>query len=165
VAIAKAIEEAIGKRQGQRTDMQLQQNFAEVPHGTQTRDVAAQKAGFGNPETYRQAKRVVERGVQELVEAMDAATTHTARRKQLYEALHPEARHRSSEKQSQRGSAKPADTVSPGFSADTAAKTGLTERTVQRYAQVGERLDEDVKEAIAPPPRAACLRRHVWLME
>jgi hypothetical protein len=35
------------------------------PHfelGTKTRDVAAEKAGFGNRMTYRQAKQVVEEG-------------------------------------------------------------------------------------------------------
>jgi hypothetical protein len=143
VAIAKAIEAAIGKRQGQRTDRGLPANSPEVQAGDETREIAAKKAGFGGATTYREARRVVENGVQELVEAMDAATTQTARRKAIYEALHPEARHRSSEKQSQRGAAKPAETVSPGFSADTAAKTGLTERTVQLYAQVGERLADD----------------------
>jgi hypothetical protein len=71
VAIAKAIEAAIGKRQGQRTDKGLVQHFAQVPAGVKTREIAAEKAGFDNHETYRQARRVVERGVQELVEAMD----------------------------------------------------------------------------------------------
>jgi ParB family chromosome partitioning protein len=75
VAIAKAIEAAIGKRQGQRTDKGLVENFPQVAPGTKTRDVAAEKAGFGNPKTYQQARRVVEKGVAELVEAMDAATT------------------------------------------------------------------------------------------
>lgn len=72
VAIGKAIEELIGSRQGQRTDTELQQNFAEVEPGKQTREVAAEKAGFGNAETYRQAKKVIEAGAPELVSAMDA---------------------------------------------------------------------------------------------
>jgi hypothetical protein len=162
VAIAKAIEEAIGERRGRGN----QENFPEL-RGTQTRDVAAEKAGFGNPKTYQQARRVVEKGVQELVEAMDAATTQTARRKAIYEALHPEAR---AEEQRKKGLNVSAETVSAlkevkPFTADTAAKTGLTERTVQLYAQVGERLADEVKEAIAWPPRAAGLHRRVWLME
>lgn len=58
----------LGKRQGQRTDLAktgqpdliggIPQNFAELP-GKETLEVAATKAGFGNKETYRQAKAVV----------------------------------------------------------------------------------------------------------
>jgi acetyl-CoA carboxylase alpha subunit len=73
VAIAKAIEAAIGERRGRGNV----QNVAQY-HGTKTREIAANKAGFENPETYRQARRVVENGVKELVEAMDKG--HHARR-------------------------------------------------------------------------------------
>jgi ParB family chromosome partitioning protein len=84
------------------------------------------------------------------------ATTQTARRKAIYEALHPEA------KRGVAGAAKrwhkdATDTVSVAFAADTSAKTGVSERTVWRYVQVGERLADDVKEAIAQTPRAAGL--------
>ncbi len=93
VAIAKAIEERIGNRQGKRTDQagpglpdkypevekdqgkpKLQQNFAEVEPaaGEQTRGAAARVAGFGNHETYRQARTVVANGTATLAEAMDA---------------------------------------------------------------------------------------------
>ena len=43
------------------------------PHadGQKTRQIAAEKAGFGNETTYRQAKNVVEHAEPELVEAMD----------------------------------------------------------------------------------------------
>ena len=44
----------------------LPQNFAEVA-GKETRQVAAEKAGFGNAETYRQAKTVVTQAEPELV--------------------------------------------------------------------------------------------------
>ena len=47
------------------------QNFAQVPPGVKTRQIAAKKAGFGNPETYRQAKQVVNTGTPELIEAVD----------------------------------------------------------------------------------------------
>lgn len=81
VAIAKAIEDEIGNRRGQRTDLKseeqggmlgggLPQNFGEVKRG-ETAEVAAKKAGFGNPETYRQAKTVIEQAEPELVDAMD----------------------------------------------------------------------------------------------
>jgi phage N-6-adenine-methyltransferase len=68
VAIAEAMRAEMGNRQGQRTE--LLQNLAEVA-GRTTREIVAAKAGFGNPETYRQAKTVVTKGVPELVEAMD----------------------------------------------------------------------------------------------
>jgi len=59
VAIAKAIERTVGNRQGQRTD-QLRGKIPEVAPGTRTRENAAEKAGFGNDTTYRQAAKVVE---------------------------------------------------------------------------------------------------------
>jgi len=87
VAIGTAIEEQLGNRQGQRTDKELLQNFAEVktssdpepirqnfaelPKGKTTREIAAEKAGFGNPETYRQAKHVVDHAPQEITDQMD----------------------------------------------------------------------------------------------
>ena len=39
--------------------------------GQKTREIAAQKAGFGSEFTYRQAKTVVQNASPELVEAMD----------------------------------------------------------------------------------------------
>lgn len=79
VAIAEAVREQLGNRQGQRTDKLPEgesgvpvQNFAQVQPGAKTRQIAAKKAGFGNAETYRQAKAVTETGVPELVEKMDA---------------------------------------------------------------------------------------------
>ena len=73
VAIAEAIKAEIGNRQGQRTDRaEPLQNFAEVAPGQTTREAVAKAAGFGNAETYRQAKAVVEKGDPALVQAMDA---------------------------------------------------------------------------------------------
>jgi hypothetical protein len=59
VAIGKAIERQIGNRRGQRTD-QLREKIPEVAPGKRTREAAAEKAGFGNDTTYRQAAKVVE---------------------------------------------------------------------------------------------------------
>jgi hypothetical protein len=73
VAIAKAIEREIGNRQGQRTDRQPVQKIAQVEPDRKTRDSAAEQAGFGNPETYRQAAKVVESGTARLIQAMDGA--------------------------------------------------------------------------------------------
>ncbi len=72
VAIGKALEVELGDRQGQRTDRELPENIPEVEPGVETREFAAKKAGFGNFKTYEQAKRVVDQGTPELVEAMDA---------------------------------------------------------------------------------------------
>ena len=72
VAIGAALEAEIGDRQGQRTDMELQENIPEVQPGVETREFAAKKAGFGNHKTYEQAKRVVERAVDEVIAQMDS---------------------------------------------------------------------------------------------
>ena len=72
VAIGNALEEEIGSRQGERTDMELPQYIAEVEPGVETREFAAKKAGFGNRTTYEQAKRVVERAVDEVIAQMDS---------------------------------------------------------------------------------------------
>lgn len=81
VAIAKAIEDELQatERRGRpkadtgHADLigpEKAQNFAEL-QGKETRDIAAEKAGFGNRETYRQAKAVTEHAEPELIEAMD----------------------------------------------------------------------------------------------
>jgi DNA modification methylase/ParB-like chromosome segregation protein Spo0J len=71
VAIAKAIERQIGNRRGQRTDRQRVQEIAQVEPGRKTRDQAAERAGFGNHETYRQAAKVIANGTPRLIQAMD----------------------------------------------------------------------------------------------
>lgn len=71
VAIARAIADELGNRQGERTD-QHPQNIAEVKKGQETREFAAKKAGFGNRETFRQAENVVNTAEPEIVEAMDS---------------------------------------------------------------------------------------------
>lgn len=68
VAIAMRIEEALGNRQGQRTE--LLQTFAEVPQGN-SRDLAADAVGWSG-EQYRQAKRVMADADDETKEAVDA---------------------------------------------------------------------------------------------
>ena len=71
VAIARAIERQIGNRRGRRTDRERVQEIAQVDPGEKTRDAAAERAGFGNHETYRQAAKVVENGTPRLIQAMD----------------------------------------------------------------------------------------------
>ena len=69
-AIAKAVVEELGNRQGQRTDKQHQDNCPEVK-GKQTREIAAKRAGFHSEQEFRRAADVVELGAPELVDAMD----------------------------------------------------------------------------------------------
>lgn len=71
VAIGKAIERQVGNRQGKRTDKQLRGKIPEVSPGKRTREIAAEKAGFGNDKTYRQATKVVNNGTPKLIQAMD----------------------------------------------------------------------------------------------
>lgn len=71
VAIAKAIERQMGNRRGQRTDKQRLGKIPYVEPGKTTRETAAEKAGFGNDKTYRQAAKVVEGGTPKLIQAMD----------------------------------------------------------------------------------------------
>lgn len=47
-------------------------NCSQFEPGRKSREIAAEKAGFGSHMTYRRAKRVVEKGAPELVDAMDA---------------------------------------------------------------------------------------------
>lgn len=77
VEVAKRIEEAVGNRQGQRTDIkpesgkkELMPTLAQVEPGTKTREIAAQSVDM-KPETYRKAKAVVESGDNELIHQMD----------------------------------------------------------------------------------------------
>jgi hypothetical protein len=65
VAIARAVERQVGNRRGQRTD-QLRGKIPEVAPGKRTREAAAERAGFGNDKTYRQAAKVVANGTPRL---------------------------------------------------------------------------------------------------
>jgi len=53
--------ETVRNRRGQRTD-QLVGKLPQVTPGKKTRKVAAEKAGFGNDKTYRQAAKVLQKG-------------------------------------------------------------------------------------------------------
>lgn len=80
--------------------------------------------------------------------AQDAA--HIARRKAIYEALHPETRaesfhgnrHTGSRRQSGEGQIR-------RFTAETAKGTGRSERSVQRSAERGKKLGTDLLDRIA----------------
>lgn len=69
-SIAKAIEERLGERKGQRTDKHSS-NCDEVHRG-RTKKIAATKAGFPSQDSYQRASKVVAKGSPELVDAMDS---------------------------------------------------------------------------------------------
>ena len=72
----------------------------------------------------------------------------TARRKEAYEALHPETKHGTPGVSRQVGDTRDrCDTER--FTADTARKTGQSERKVQRDAGRGEKIEPAVLTAIA----------------
>lgn len=80
----------------------------------------------------------------------------TARRKEAYEALHPETRS-TSEGGGGRNNAtrrQLGDDIAERFTADTAARTGESERTVQRNAERGERIDAKALEMLRGTVRA-----------
>lgn len=57
LAIADAVRREIGNRQGQRTELVTEKS--QVLSGRKTREVAAERAGFGSRETLRRAEKVV----------------------------------------------------------------------------------------------------------
>jgi hypothetical protein len=72
VAIGRSMAGRLGERQGQRTDLELPHNSAEVEPGAETRDLAAEKSGLGSHFTYEQAEKVCDEAVPELVALMEA---------------------------------------------------------------------------------------------
>lgn len=72
------------------------------------------------------------------------AAYQTSRRKEIYEALHPETKHGAA------GAAGRWDAVAnyatASFTADAAAKTGRAERTIRQDAARGEALGEALKD-------------------
>ena len=70
-----------------------------------------------------------------------------ARRKELYEALHPETTREATLKQNRTD--KMSERTVPSFAADTAAKTGKSERQVRRDVAIGIGVPDDVVAVIA----------------
>ena len=79
------------------------------------------------------------------------------RRKELYEALHPETRHggKPGRTDGKRGKIK-SDKLSSliSFAADTAAKTGTSRRTVERSVALAEKLDDQAVDELGEHPVA-----------
>lgn len=68
----------------------------------------------------------------------------TRRRKEAYEALHPETKHGGDRASRQLGDLKETDR----FTADTAVRTGTSERVVQRNAERGTRISEQALQLV-----------------
>jgi ParB-like chromosome segregation protein Spo0J len=78
---------------------------------------------------------------------------HMSRRKQLYEALHPEVKHGGAPGKAGGGKAKSKDARVASFAADTAKKTGLSQRTVQEDVQIAK-LSPESKRVVKGTPLA-----------
>jgi ParB/RepB/Spo0J family partition protein len=75
---------------------------------------------------------------------------HLARRKAIYEARHPETRHHVAGGKARQQAAS--DKMS--FAADTATKTGVTRRTIERETRIAERIPEATRNLIRETPVA-----------
>ena len=80
------------------------------------------------------------------------------RRKEIYEALHPETKREATLKQNR--SDIMSERTAPSFAADTAEKTGVSERTVEREIRIAKNLTPKVKAVIreADIPKADALK-------
>lgn len=72
----------------------------------------------------------------------------TRRRKEAYEALHPETRHGAN----QQPSGHFGHTEAPSFVTATANATGASERTVRRNAEIGDKIDDAALSAVKGTP-------------
>lgn len=74
---------------------------------------------------------------------------HLKRRKEIYEAKYPEAK--AEERKKANLKQYRSEIISPrnSFTTDTAAKLGVSLRTVQQEVQIAEKLAPEVKEIIA----------------
>lgn len=72
---------------------------------------------------------------------------HFKRRKEIYEAKNPEAK-KGGDRGNQYTGGKPRQSEIVSFSHDTAAKLGVSSRTVQQEVQIAEKLTSEIKEAI-----------------
>ncbi len=82
---------------------------------------------------------------------------HLARRKSIYEAMHPETTHGAVG----RGGKRDADSASLSFTADTAKKTGVAARTIAEDVQIGTNLADDVMEKVKES-HYHCPVRYLW---
>ena len=77
VALAEAIAERLQGRQLANLKQNREGNISHSDESGRTNDIAAAKAGLGSGKTLEAAKRVIERDIPELVEAMDNGKVST----------------------------------------------------------------------------------------
>ncbi|WP_323011192.1 hypothetical protein, partial [Paracoccus sp. (in: a-proteobacteria)] len=73
VAIGRAVEAALAGRRGS-NQYQTKEGPVNLPeaNGRETREIAAAKSGYGSEKTYRDAKRIIDAGIPEIVAKVDA---------------------------------------------------------------------------------------------
>jgi hypothetical protein len=76
-----------------------------------------------------------------------------ARRKVVYEQIHPEAKQGGAPGKAGGGKVAKGDNVS-SFADDTAARTGVSPRTVQHYAQIAAKITPEAKALLRDTPLA-----------
>ena len=110
VAIGKAIEDGIGERRGGKSGIkcsgvktQIIADCNDDLSGKETREIASGIAGFGNRETYRQSKVVVEKGSSDLVAKVDTGKVSVSA---AYKEIQREEKKREREKQIQEAAEK-----------------------------------------------------------
>lgn len=99
----------------------------------------------------REMAEIDENLVRSNLTALDQAR-QIARRKDLYLKLHPETAPVTQRGGPGRGNKTTADSAVVSYTADTAAKTGVSERTIREDVQIGESIAPDVAEAIRDTP-------------
>jgi ParB family chromosome partitioning protein len=75
------------------------------------------------------------------------------RRKELYEAKHPQVKH-GGDRTSPQAKEQDADSASCSFAKDTAAKTNRSARTISEDVQIANRIPEQVRDLIRDTPLA-----------
>lgn len=80
-------------------------------------------------------------------------TKALARRKEIYEALHPDRKAGAKRRKGDAGQKQPADKAA-SFTEDTAQKTGKSRRTVERDVAIGAAIPDEVAELIKDTPVA-----------
>ncbi len=112
VAIAAAVEAEIGERRGNPHSEQLNVgNPPQLEKGNKTRDLAAELSGFSSERVYRDAKKVVESGNEELIKLMDGGAMAISTAAKMVREKEDAAERRRSRKNNKQALPKPAETT------------------------------------------------------
>ncbi|MGC4091372.1 MAG: hypothetical protein QM756_26540 [Polyangiaceae bacterium] len=85
-------------------------------------------------------------------QAIAERAEHLARRKELYEALHPETKHGGDHGNQHAGGKVRNPQLGSAFVDDTAAKTGRSSRVIHEEVQVAKSLTPATKDAVRGTP-------------